>query len=304
MTSTHSGKRIIAVVGPTASGKTELATRLAEFLKCEILSFDARQFYAEMSIGTARPTTEQMRGIPHHFVGHISIHHPWSAGAFAEQADKFLADHPEKHIVLVGGSGLYLSALINGIHAFPPIPEELRLSLRRSFEEKGLSWLQQEVEHLDPTQFALVDQKNPQRLLRILEICIHSGKPYSSQLKKAELPRYQMMAVAPHIERTALYERIDKRVELMMEKGLEEEAKELFSFRHLNALQTVGYSELFAHFKGEIDLKEAVQLIQRNTRRYAKRQLTWFRNQLPDTRWVDPHQTDAIMPKLQSFIQP
>jgi tRNA dimethylallyltransferase len=286
------------VVGPTASGKTALAISLAQILETAIISFDSRQFYLEMNIGTAKPSKEELSMAQHHFISNKSIHHPYSSGAFASEAEPFLSNSNKEKFVLVGGSGLYLNALLYPFHDLPEVEPSLRESVIQRFETEGLDWLKSEVSKLDPVSFQSLDSQNPQRLMRVLEICLQSGKTYSESLqdfnKKIE-PKYKLQVFGIDWPRELLYERINNRVDLMMQSGLLEEAQQLFEFRHLKALQTVGYAELFQHLEGAISLEEATELIKRNSRRYAKRQLTWFRNQKPEVQWHSHNQLQVIL---------
>lgn len=288
--------QLLCLIGPTASGKTALAIQLSQTFGWPILSFDSRQFYREMSIGTAAPTADELQQAPHHFIHSHSIHEPLSAGAFAREAEVFMQNHSSSVFILTGGSGLYLQALLYGFHSLPDIPDGLRSSLQRDYQAFGLSWLQEQVQFEDPVYFQQVDIQNPQRLLRALEVIRSSGQPYSAFVEKQSVPRFPFLSLGIHWPREALYERINTRVDHMMQQGLLEEVKALSPHRNLNALQTVGYSELWAYLDGMTTLEEAMELIKRNTRRYAKRQLTWFRHQLPQTHWL-PH--DNAQPYIE-----
>lgn len=273
-------KYLIVVGGPTASGKTGVAVELAKHYDTEVLSADSRQFYQEMSIGTAKPSKEEMENVVHHFVDHISVQKHFSVGDFEREGLDVLEDIFKKRAVaiLAGGSGLYIRALCEGLDVFPDVPVEVRAQLNLDFEKKGLAFLQEELAQRDPAYFEIVDQNNPQRLIRALEICRSSGATYSSFRKgtKAQRP-FQPIYIQLEWDRAVLYERINRRVDLMMANGLLDEARALAPFQHLNALQSVGYQELFDYFDQKISLDEAVELIKRNSRRYAKRQLTWLR---------------------------
>lgn len=269
-----------------------MAIQLSQTFGWPILSFDSRQFYREMTIGTAVPSPDELQLAPHHFIHSHSIHHPLSAGAFAREAEVLMQAHPSNVFILTGGSGLYLQALLFGFHSLPDIPAALRSSLQNDFQEFGLSWLQEQVQMADPVYFQQVDIQNPQRLLRALEVMRSSGKPYSSFVEKQTEPRFPFLSLGIQWPRELLYSRINTRVDQMMHQGLLDEVKALYPHQHLNALQTVGYTELWAYLDGQITLENAVELIKRNTRRYAKRQLTWFRHQLPQTHWL-PHDNAA-----------
>ena len=284
----------VAVVGPTAIGKTSFSIALGEHWQTEIISADSRQFFKEMCIGTAVPTKEELLQVPHHFIQHLSIHDEYSAAQFAQEArsraERLLKD--KGRVLVVGGSGLYTDALLKGLNDFPDIPEYLRKKLRERIDSEGLSSLQRELAQLDPSYAAQVDLKNPVRVLRALEVCLASGRPFSSFLQggPSNLPKaFYIGLTAP---RTIIYERIEQRVDLMMRQGLLDEARSLYTHRHLNALNTVGYKELFAHLDGELNLHEAVEEIKKNTRRFAKRQLTWYRKNT-SIHWLPYHWTNA-----------
>jgi tRNA dimethylallyltransferase len=273
-------KYLIVVGGPTASGKTSVAIALAQHFGTEILSADSRQFFREMSIGTAKPTPKELAQVKHHFIDSVSIHEQYSVGDYERDALALLAELYEDHdlIVLTGGSGLYIRALCEGLDAFPEIPAKIREELVERFEHEGLEYVQNKLQKLDPEYFATVDRQNPQRLIRALEVCIASGRAYSSfrsgqRAKRPFTPVYLKL----EWDREILYERINHRVDQMIEEGLLDEVKKVYSFRDLNALQTVGYKELFDYLDVKSTLPEAVELIKRNSRRYAKRQMTWLR---------------------------
>ena len=282
-------KKLITVVGPTASGKTSLAISIARHFGCEILSCDSRQFFREMQIGTAAPTEAELAMAPHHFVHHKSIFEEYSVGDYEKDALKLLDDLYQRYdnAVLVGGSGLYVNAVLKGFDSFPPIDGFVRESLQQAYDANGIDWLRERLEKLDPAYYQKVDTSNPQRMMRALEVCIGTGKPYSSFLagNLARRP-FTPVVIGLTAERELLYDRINQRVDMMISDGLMDEARRLYPYRHLNALQTVGYRELFEYFDGFIDLETAVEEIKKNTRRFAKRQLTWFRRD-PDVRWFD-----------------
>lgn len=295
-------KKLITVVGPTASGKTSLAISIARHFGCEILSCDSRQFFREMQIGTAAPTEPELALAPHHFVHHKSIFEEYSVGDYEKDALKLLDDLYQRYenAVLVGGSGLYVNAVLKGFDSFPPIDGFVRESLQQAYDANGIDWLRERLEKLDPAYYQKVDTSNPQRMMRALEVCIGTGKPYSSFLagNLARRP-FTPVVIGLTAERELLYDRINQRVDMMISDGLVDEARRLYPYRHLNALQTVGYRELFEYFDGFIDLETAVEEIKKNTRRFAKRQLTWFRRD-PDVRWFgigDP--LDKILEHLR-----
>lgn len=280
---------LISVVGPTALGKTRLAISLARHFRTEILSADSRQFYREMKIGTAAPDREELAAAPHHFIGHLSIRQEYSVGSFEKDALNLLSNLFARLpvVVMVGGSGLYLRAVTHGLDEFPAVPDGIRQTLKDRLEREGIQSLQEELARLDPDYFREVDTDNPQRIIRALEVALASGKPFSSfrSGRKTERP-FRILTVGLTAERDELYRRINTRVDEMLTAGLLEEAKALYPHRQKNALQTVGYKELFAYFEGRYDLETAVSEIKKNTRRYAKRQETWFRKN-PDIQWFD-----------------
>lgn len=273
-------KQLLYVAGPTASGKTTLAIALAKHFKTEVISCDSRQFYKEMSIGTTVPSSEELAAVPHHFIQQKSIQNPYSIGDFQREALdllKTLFKRKDK-VILVGGSGMYADALIDGLDHFPKVDSSLRNKLQKQAEEEGIITLQQLLKKHDPDHYQKVDLENPHRLIRALEICLTSGKPYSSFLGNKQVPDFfSTQKLVIQWEREVLYERINLRVDQMLEQGLEKEAKNLYPFKKINALQTVGYQEWFAHFDGTYSRETTIEEIKKNTRRYAKRQTTWFR---------------------------
>ena len=272
-------KKLIVIVGPTAVGKTAAAISVAEKLHTEIISADSRQVFKEMNIGTAKPSPEELKRITHHFIGNKSIHENYDAGQYGRDAIALIHQLFEKRnqLVMVGGSGLYIKAALEGFDEMPEVSEGLRKKITEEYQTNGLAWLQQEVEQVDPDYFSSVDQQNPQRLMRALELVRSSGKSMNSLRvnKKVELP-FQVIKIGLNIPREQLYEHIDSRMDKMIKDGLIDEAKEFYPNKNLNALQTVGYREIFDYFDGLYDYEEAVRLLKRNSRRYAKRQLTWF----------------------------
>jgi tRNA dimethylallyltransferase len=281
-------KSLIVVVGPTGIGKTSLAITLAQERGTEIISADSRQIFKEMSIGTAKPTAEELAAVPHHFVGRMSIHDSYSAGQFERDALAKIEELHTKHdtVIMVGGSGLYVNAVLYGFDDLPG-DSTIRATLKGRLEAEGLESLVTQLQSLDPISAERVDAQNPQRVLRALEVCLSSGKPYSSLLNSGGKERpFDIVLIGLTAAREVVYERINQRVDQMMASGLLEEAKNLFEFRHLNALQTVGYQELFTHLEGQCTLDEAVELIKQNTRRFAKRQYTWFKK-LEGLRWFE-----------------
>ena len=271
--------KIIAVTGATASGKTARAIEIAREWNAEIVSFDSRQFYERMDIGTAKPTAEELSQAVHHFIGHLPIDIDYSIGQYEKDALECIEDiHLRgKNIVMVGGSGLYLQAVECGIDDFPDIPQSVREQVNDMWQERGLEYIQQLLKEKDPVYYERVDIKNPRRVLRALEVCEASGKAYSSFLgvKKNSRPFY-IEKVYMDMPRELLYERIDRRVDMMMQAGLLEEVESLLDYRYTNAMQSVGYREFFDYFDGKATLEEAVDKVKQNSRNYAKRQVTWF----------------------------
>ncbi len=289
-------KHLIYVAGPTASGKTDVAISLAKWLQTEIISCDSRQFFKELKIGAAPPSNEQLQEVKHHFIQYLPVTQAYNAGAFGRDALVVLDDIFKSHdtAILVGGSGLYANALLYGFDDLPEADIELRKSLQHDLEQKGLNHLQEQLRALDPIYYAEADIENPHRVIRALEVIKSSGKPMSHLLKnKAQPTSFRATILVMDLLRETLYARINQRVDNMVENGLEEEAKSLLPFAHLQTLNTVGYKEWFAHFKGELTREEAIALIKQNTRRFAKRQLTWFRR-YKDAVWVNPDDLDAM----------
>ena len=280
---------LIIIVGPTAIGKTSLSLSLAEHFSTDIISADSRQFFKEMSIGTAAPTPEELAVAPHHFIHHKSIEEDYSVGDFEREVLEKLEQLFQKHqyLIMVGGSGLYVDAVTKGLDKFPDVAPSVREQLNIDFEENGIEQLQQQLQQLDPEYYSEADIQNPHRLIRALEICIGTGKTYSSfrRNKKAERP-FNTIEIGLTAEREIVYDRINRRVDIMMEAGLLEEAKHLYPKKGLNALNTVGYKELFKYFDGEWSLEQAIVEIKKNSRRFAKRQFTWFRKNKNIT-WFD-----------------
>ncbi len=280
---------LITVIGPTAIGKTALAIGLAKHFKTEIISADSRQFFKEMHIGTAVPTAVELNTVPHHFIQNLSINNDYSVGDFEREALKKLHELFEKYavVVMVGGSGLYVDAVCNGLDDFPEVDPAIRKNLKARLEETGILELQNELKKLDFATYNQIDLENPQRLIRALEICLVSGKPYSSFLSENKSPReFNSIKIGLTAPREIVYDRINQRVDQMIENGLVDEARKLFPYKNLNALQTVGYKELFSYFEGEINLEFAIEEIKKNTRRFAKRQFTWFKKD-QEILWFD-----------------
>lgn len=288
---------LVVIAGPTAVGKTALCVRLAKALHCDILSADSRQFYKKMAIGTAKPTREEMDGVAHHFIDFLEPEDYYSAGRFEVDVLAKLKDiFVEKQVsILTGGSGLYIQAVCDGMDFFPAPDLAMRDKLYQELDQHGVEPLAEELKMKDPEYFNEVDVENPQRIIRALEICRSTGQPFSQFRKKAMDQRpFSILKIGLERPREELYDRINTRVDMMMEAGLLEEAKSLYPIKALNALQTVGYRELFDYLSSVHDLEEAVRLIKRNTRRYAKRQLTWFKRDEAMT-WFSPDDEHEIL---------
>lgn len=271
---------LIYIAGTTAIGKTALSIKLAQHFGCEIISCDSRQFFKEMTIGTAVPDEGELKSVKHHFIHHLSIKDKYDIGSFEKDSLEKLNELFTKNNIqiLVGGSGLYADALIKGLDYFPDVDEKIRENLSKELEEKGIEYLQNKLKELDFESYNSVAIDNPHRLMRALEICIGTGKTYSSFKNKPKKPRnFKTIKIGLTADREIIYNRINKRVDIMMEKGLLDEVKTLIPYKNLNALKTVGYSELFNYFDGKYDLDFAIEEIKKNTRRFAKRQLTWYR---------------------------
>ncbi len=288
---------LIVLLGPTASGKTDLAIALAQHFKTEIISADSRQFYKEIPIGTAAPNADQLALVKHHFVGHLSIQDNYNVFRFEQDVLKLLEKGFKSHdvFVMTGGSGLYIDAVCQGIDELPDPDIGLRNSLEKLFKEQGIEVLQQKLKELDPVYFQSVDLKNSKRLMRAIEVCLQTGKPYSQQrLNKGKERPFNIIKVGLDMPREILNQRINLRTDEMINAGWLNEAKAVFPLRDLNALNTVGYKELFSYFDGERTLEEALVKIKTNTRRYAKRQMTWFRKD-KSIQWFEPGKVEEIV---------
>lgn len=303
---------LITIIGPTAIGKTALGISLAQHFNCSIISCDSRQFYKEMTIGTAVPSPEELQAAPHHFIQNKSIFDSYSVGDFEQEAlskldELFLENNIQ---ILVGGSGLYVDAVLKGFDDFPTIEPSVREEINANFEVLGITYLQQQLYNLDPIYFQKLTTENPQtlqnpqRMKRFIEVCIGSGTPYSSFLgKRKNIRNFTPIIIGLDAERPIIYERINKRVAIMMENGLLEEVQNLLPYKNQNALQTVGYRELFDYLEGKTSLAFAIEQIKTNTRRFAKRQLTWFQR-TENTIWVDyATETKQIIENIKIKIQ-
>jgi len=282
-------KYIISIVGPTGIGKTSLSIKLATYFKTEIISADSRQFYKEIPIGTAAPSNEEQKAITHHFIHNKSILDKYSVGDFEREAIECISTI-HKHnpiVVLVGGSGLYVQAVLEGLDDFPEVNANIRTQLNTEFKTNGIQGLQKELKSLDPIAHETIALDNPHRVIRALEICRGTGKAYSSFLNKEKKKRnFKTIQIGLTAERSLVYERINRRVDLMIAQGLIDEVKSVFEYKHLNALNTVGYKEVFRYLEGHCSLEFATEEIKKNSRRFAKRQFTWFKRQ-EETKWFD-----------------
>ena len=304
-------KYLITIIGPTAIGKTALSIHIANYFNCEIVSCDSRQFFKETTIGTAVPTSAELAAAPHHFIQNKSIFDNYTVGDYEKEAiaiiDELFLSHD--YVVLVGGSGLYVNAVLKGFDDFPEIDPSVRENVNASYEKLGIGYLQEQLQKHDPNYFNTISTENPQtlqnpqRMMRFVEVCIGSGKPYSSFLNQKQNSRnFTPILIGLEADRSVMYNRINQRVSNMMTEGLLKEAKTVYPNKDLNALQTVGYRELFSYFDGDITLEFAIEEIKKNTRRFAKRQLTWFKRDT-NTKWFDfetPYQTifDYIKSKI------
>ena len=303
---------LITIIGPTAIGKTALSIALAQHFGCEIISCDSRQFYKEMKIGTAVPTDDELKASPHHFIQNKSIFENYSVGDFERDAILKLDELFQKNNIqiMVGGSGLYVDAILKGFDDFPDIDPTIREEIKKEFDLNGLNYLQNKLKELDPIYFEKISVENsqtlqnPQRMMRFVEVCLGTEKPYSSFLNQKKNKRnFIPIVIGLEAEREVMYDRINRRVDLMMNEGLLNEAKNLFPNKQLNALQTVGYRELFDYFDEKTTLEFAVEEIKKNTRRFAKRQLTWFKR-TENVMWFDfKTDLDEIISKINQKIK-
>ena len=290
-------KKLIVVAGPTAVGKTAVAVRLAQELNTSVVSADSRQIFREMSIGTAKPTAAEQAGIPHYFVDSHSVVEDYDVASYTDEALAVIGDlfQHRDEVILCGGSGLYIRGVCEGFDEMPEVPDDMRLELVEQYQKHGLQWLQQRMRELDPVGFSSMDQQNPHRLIRALEVRIHSGRSILSFRKNERKPRsFDVIKIGLELPREELYDRIESRMDHMIAVGLFEEAEKLYPLRHHNALQTVGYQEIFDFMDNRYDLDECVRLLKRNSRRYAKRQLTWFKKDR-EFKWFSPDDVEGII---------
>lgn len=298
-------KTLIVILGPTGVGKTNISLRLAEKFVCPIVSSDSRQFYRELKIGTASPTEKELARGKHYFIGTHSIFDEYNAGQYEIDAVNLLDELFQKHetVLLVGGSMMYIDAVCKGFDDIPSVDAETREFWQKEYAEKGLKFIQNKLKQLDEKHYNEVDLKNPKRLIHALEICTVTGKSYSD-LRTGERKKrnFNILKIGLNRPRPELYERINLRVDKMVEDGLIEEASQYYGFKHLNTLNTVGYKELFAHWDGEFDLDFAINLIKQDSRRYAKRQLTWF-NRDEEINWFHPEDEDLVIQFIENSLQ-
>jgi tRNA dimethylallyltransferase len=298
-------KTLIVIAGPTAIGKTALAIKVAQHYQTEIISADSRQFFKEMNIGTAKPNAEELAAATHHFVNSHSINQDFSVGTFEKEALSKIEELFKNNdiLIMVGGSGLYINAVLYGFDDIPKADENIREKLNQQFQKEGIEALQTQLKDLDPEYFKEVDVNNPQRIIRALEVCLSTGKPFSSFRNAPKKSRdFNTIIIGLETEREILYERINHRVELMMENGLLNEVESLKEYHHLNALKTVGYSEIFNYLNGDWTLEQAIDKIKQNSRNFAKRQLTWFRKN-KEMVWFNPSNQKEIFDYLETTLQ-
>jgi tRNA dimethylallyltransferase len=288
---------LIVILGPTGIGKTALSVEIAQHLNCEIISADSRQIYKELRVGTAVPEPNELQAVKHHFIGNKSIFDYYNASLFEEEVLETIEILHKKnpYILLTGGSGMYIDAVVKGIDYLPTIDMELRNDLLEKFKESGIDYLRRQLKLIDPDYYKMVDLKNPKRMLKGLEVTLQTGIPYSKfRLNQKKTRPFRIIQIGLEISRDALYQRIDNRVDKMIAYGLVEEARQFYEHKNLNSLNSVGYKELFAHFDGEYSLEKAIELIKRNSRHYAKRQLSWFKRDV-SIKWFEPTEKEIII---------
>lgn len=295
-------KNLVVILGPTGIGKTDLSIDIAKNFNTEIISSDSRQVFKELKIGTAVPTDDQLKKVKHHFIGNISIYDYYNASMFEEEVLETLKDLFVNldYVIMTGGSGMYINAVCDGIDYLPTIDKKLRDDLIEKHQEEGIESIRLQLKMLDPVSYTKIDLKNPKRMLKALEVTIQTGKPYSSFLMDTKKKRdFNIIKIGLQRDRDELYERINIRVDQMVEEGLVEEAKRFYKDRHLNSLNTVGYKELFDCFDGNISQEKAIELIKRNSRHYAKRQISWFSRD-KEIVWFHPEKEEKIIEFINS----
>ena len=300
------GKHLITIIGPTAIGKTSLAIKVANYFKTEIVSADSRQFYKEMNIGTAKPSNSELKSIKHHLINNKSINDDYNISDYEKDALKSIKSIFNKNdiAILVGGSGLYINTVLYGLDEIPEISNHTRNSLYLDLELKGIKKMQEQLKLLDPASYNTIDINNPRRLIRALEVSISTGKSYSSFLKKKKKKRnFNIIVLGINQDRSDLYNKINTRVDNMVKNGLINEAKGLYNLKSLNALNTIGYSEVFNYIENNSSIDECVDEIKKNTRRYAKRQLTWFKS-IDRVKWITPeYNFEKIIAHINNLIR-
>lgn len=292
---------LIVIQGPTGIGKSKLSIQLAKQFSTEIVSADSRQIFKETSIGTAVPSKTELKSVPHHLIHSHSIHENYNASRFETEALEIISSlfQSHRHVIMTGGSMMYVDAVCKGIDYQPDVDPQIRQQITDEYKTKGIEHLRMQLKKLDSTYYNQVDLKNPKRLIRALEICLMTGKPYSSfRTEQTKERPFHILKIGINTDREKLYDRINQRVDIMMEEGLEDEAREIYPYRNLNSLNTVGYKELFSYFDGEITKGKAVELIKRNSRHYARKQLTWLRKDEQIT-WFEPTQVTEIIQYIE-----
>lgn len=294
-----SDNTLVVITGPTAVGKTALTIELARHYHTPVINADSRQIYRELRIGTAAPSEEQLQQAKHYFVGNKSIHDYYNASMYEQDVLEVLKKEPSDTNILSGGSMMYIDAVCNGIDDIPTVRDDIREEMKRRYEEEGLEALCEDLRRLDPEHYAIVDRQNYRRVIHALEICYQTGRTYTSFRTQSKKERpFRIVKIGLNRDRNELYNRINARVDAMMEQGLLHEAESLYNQRQLNALNTVGYKEMFDYMDGRWSLDEAVERMKGNTRRYARKQLTWFKRD-EEVRWFHPDQIDEILKYIE-----